>query len=72
MNDTFVYIVDLPDGVAEMVAPCFGGFTIYLNARLSYQDRVKAYMHAMEHVDRNDWSYDNVQKIEAEAHYGHS
>lgn len=68
MDDIFVYIVDLPDGIAEMVAPCFGGFTIYLNARLSYQDRVRAYTHAMEHVERNDFEKEDVQKIEAEAH----
>ncbi|MBO7726900.1 MAG: hypothetical protein J6S50_00455 [Oscillospiraceae bacterium] len=71
MDDIYVYLVDLPTTVPEMVAPCIGGgFTIYLNARLSYQDRVKAYLHALEHVTRNDWSREDVQQIEKEAHDG--
>ena len=69
-NDIFVYIVDMPTTAAEMIMPCYGGYTIYLNARLSYQDRVKAYMHALKHVERNDWSKDNIQMIEKEAHDG--
>lgn len=70
MDDIFVYLVDLPPKIAEMIAPCENGFTVYLNSRLSYQDRVKAYMHALKHVERNDWNKDNVQMIEKEAHDG--
>lgn len=68
MDDIYVYLVDLPSSVPEMIAPCFGGYTIYLNARLSYQDRVRAYLHALEHVERNDWEKNNVQDIEKDAH----
>lgn len=68
MDDIFVYLVDLPPKVAEMITPCENGFTIYLNARLSYQDRIKAYMHAMRHVERNDWDKTEVQQIEYESH----
>lgn len=53
-DDIYVYLVDLPTAVPEMIAPCAGGYTIYLNAKLSYQDRVKAYLHAIGHVARND------------------
>jgi hypothetical protein len=72
MDDIYVYIVDMPTTAAELVMPCNGGYTIYLNARLSYQDRVKAYLHALGHVERNDFEKEDVQKIEMEAHYGHS
>lgn len=65
-DSTYVYLVDLP--VDEMVTPCADGYTIYLNARLSYRGRVKAYLHALEHIERDDWSKTDVQKIEAEAH----
>ena len=65
-DSTYVYLVDLP--VDEMVAPCSDGYTIYLNARLSYRGRVKAYLHALEHIERSDWEKTDVQKIEAEAH----
>ena len=67
-DDIYVYLVDLPPAVPEMVAPCSDGYTIYLNARLAYTDRVKAYLHALEHVARNDWEKDNVQEIEKDAH----
>ena len=70
MDDFYVYIVDMPTTAAEMILPCEGGYTVYLNARLSYQDRVKAYMHAMKHVERKDWENDDVQQIEMEAHDG--
>ena len=70
MDDIYVYLVDLPTAVPEMVAPCCGGYTIYLNARRSHCDRVKAYLHALEHVERNDWERSDVQQIEKEAHDG--
>lgn len=68
MDDIYVYIVDMPTTASEMVIPCLGGYTIYLNARLSYQDRIKAYLHALKHVGRNDWENEDVQIIESEAH----
>ena len=68
MDNIYVYIVDLPLDVAEMIAPCGEGFTIYLNARLSYQGRIRACLHALEHVKRNDWNQENVQQIESETH----
>ena len=68
MDDIFVYIVDMPTTAHEMIMPCPGGYTIYLNARLSHQDRVEAYLHALKHVENNDWEKDDVQQIEYEAH----
>lgn len=70
MAEVYVYIVDLPDRVDEMVTPCVDGYTIYLNAKLTYRGRVNAYMHAMKHVERKDWENDDVQQIEMEAHDG--
>ena len=68
MVDVYVYIVDLPERVDEMVTPCLDGYTVYLNARLSYAGRVNAYHHAIRHIERNDFENDDVQKIEEEAH----
>ena len=68
MVDVFVYIVDLPDRVDEMVTPCLDGYTVYLNARLTYAGRVRAYHHAMRHIERNDFERANVQEIETETH----
>ena len=68
MSDVYIYIVDLPDRVDEMVTPCIDGYTVYLNARLSYAGRVRAYLHAMRHIERNDFERANVQEIETETH----
>lgn len=68
MDDIYVYVVDMPTTAAEMVMPCTGGYTIYLNAKLTQEERVKAYRHALRHVERNDWEREDVQQIESETH----
>ncbi len=68
MAEVYVYIVDLPDRVDEMVTPCIDGYTVYLNARLTYAGRVRAYHHAMRHIERNDFEGFDIQEIEMEAH----
>lgn len=68
MDNIYVYIVDLPDRIDEMVTPCADGYTVYLNARLSYTGRTRAYCHALRHIERNDWSKADVQMIESDAH----
>ena len=68
MNDIYVYVVDMPTTAAEMIMPCTGGYTIYLNAKLTQEERVKAYRHALRHVERNDWEKEDVQQIESETH----
>ena len=70
MNDRiFTYLIDMPTRVHEAVCPCADGYTIYLNSRLSYQDRIKAYNHAMKHIESNDFeSEEDIQTIEARAH----
>lgn len=67
MDKIYVYIIDLPTKVHEMVAKCADGYTIYINARLSYLGRLEAYDHAMWHINHNDLEKDNVQAIEGAA-----
>lgn len=72
MNDfdenIFVYMVALPDNVREAVTPCFCGYTVYINQNLTYEERQKAYAHALLHIHNKDFTKDNVQSIEAQAH----
>ena len=67
-TDTYIYIVNLPTGIAEAVTPCMDGYTIYINANLTIEEQYKAYNHAMWHIQNDDFSKDNVQEIESEAH----
>ena len=63
----------LPYTVAEMVCYCEDNgdcYTIFLNANLSHERLIKAYHHAMSHIDNNDFeSMLPVQEIEAIRHY---
>lgn len=68
MDDVFTYLVDMPLATKEMVVPCNGGYTVYINARLSYLDQQNAYRHALTHIRNNDFEDYDVQKVELRAH----
>lgn len=69
MDDVFVYLTDLPDGIREMVVPCGdGNYTVYLSAKLDNIHRQRAYEHALKHIRDNDFQKTDVQQIEAAAH----
>ena len=67
-DDVYVYLVDMP--VNEAVRPCGPfSYTVYINARLSQDGRVRAYRHALEHIRREDFEKEgNADTIEMEAH----
>lgn len=67
MDDIYTYIVELPDGIDEVVLPCLGGYTIYLGSRLSQDKMQQAYDHAVYHIENHDFEKSDVQEIEAEA-----
>lgn len=67
MDKVYVYLIDLPTKVHEMVTPCADGYTIYINARLSQLGRVEAYDHAMWHIINRDFEKGDVQMVEASA-----
>ncbi len=70
MDEIFVYIVPLPPDISEMVTPCADGYTIYINDRLSYVGRTKAYAHALRHINSRDFKRTNADIIEMWAHRG--
>ena len=42
-----------------------GGFSIFLNARLSYERRLEAYLHEMRHIQNQDFYGDmSVEEME--------
>ncbi len=67
MDRIFLYLIDLPTKIHEIVTPCADGYTVYINARLSSLGRMEAYDHAMWHIQNNDFERENVQEIESEA-----
>lgn len=70
MYDYYVYRIELPNGIHEMVVPNSDddGFTIYIDSRLPDDKAEAAYQHALKHIIDNDFSKMCVQKIEHTAH----
>lgn len=67
--DVNVVLLDFPTPGNEMVFENEdNSFTIMINARLSYDEQLKAYRHAMRHIENDDFQKENVQTIEAAAH----
>lgn len=68
--DIYVYCVPLPGKCREAVTVDTedDGYTIYLNEKLSPDQRRRSYEHALRHIVRNDFALDDVQMIECEAH----
>ena len=67
-DDVFVYVVDLPDGINEMISSCSEGYTVYIDAKLDSFQVQKAYEHACRHIENGDFEKTDVQQIEADAH----
>ena len=64
-DDIYVYIIPFPTLKAtEMVVPCDGGYTVYLNAKMSKNRLLEAYNHALTHIKNHDWEKDDVNQIE--------
>lgn len=73
LDDVFVYLnEDMPEGAREMVCPNPDGtYTVLINGSLRKEDQVRAFWHAIRHIDRNDFErveIYGVQAIEAGAH----
>ena len=68
MDDVYVYLEPLPDGIKEMITPCLGGYTIYLDPRQSFESMRDSYKHALSHIEHNDFEREDVQEIEIKAH----
>lgn len=67
MDEIYIYLVELPDGIDEAVLPCVGGYTVYLDSRLCPAKMQQAYNHAMGHIENNDFEKHDVSQIETDA-----
>ena len=66
--DVYVYIIDLKSSVPETVTENPDGtYTVFLNARYSFERRVESYLHACRHIENFDFEKSDVQTIEKEA-----
>ena len=69
MEDINVHLLDMDTMIPEhLIKNDDGSYTIFLNARLSHETRVRSYYHALRHIHDDDFEKGDVQKIESNAH----
>lgn len=70
-EDIFVYLIDFPSPrTHEMVVPCEGGYTVYLDAKMPRNRQITALNHAIDHILNRDWEKGDVNQIEFASHNG--
>lgn len=69
MNDVFVRVIELPSTIPALVAlDPDGNYNIYINARLSRDEALRAYEHEKRHILGGDFFRDvPIGIIEKEA-----
>ena len=68
MDNVYVYFVSLPSTIHEMVTPCVDGYTVYINSEDDNEMQKESYLHALCHIQNNDFEKYDPNKIEEEAH----
>lgn len=69
MEEINVQLLDMDTKVPEhLVKNSDDSYTIFLNARLSYESRLKSYYHALRHIQDDDFFREDVQEIEQNSH----
>lgn len=43
-------------------------YSVFLNAKISYENRIKTYLHELNHIKGDDFNKDEVQEIETDSH----
>ena len=43
-------------------------YSVFINSRLTYEQRLKAYAHEIKHIENGDFDMFNTQEIEVLAH----
>ena len=69
-EDVYIHYAQIPGTVNEAISPCEGGYNITIDPRQSTEGIMRSFRHAMKHINRDDFSNDNVQEIEYESHRG--
>lgn len=69
MEDINIQLLDMDTKIPEhLIKNSDDSYTIFLNARLSQESRVKSYYHALRHISDNDFEKQSAQEVEWKAH----
>ena len=68
-NDIIVKLIDFPTSAKEAVTENEdGSYTIFINAKLTHEKQLEAYMHALAHIMGSDFEKENADQVELMAH----
>ena len=69
MEDINVQLIDMDTKIPEhIVKNQDDSYTIFLNSKLSHDEQLKSYSHALMHIQRNDFDKEKADSIEYNAH----
>ncbi len=69
MEDINIQLLDMDTKIPEhLIKNNDDSYTVFLNARLSQESRLKSYYHALQHIAEHDFEKENVQEIEGKTH----
>lgn len=69
MEDINVQLLNMDTKIPEhLVKNDDDSYTIFLNAKMSYENQIKSYYHALKHINEGDFSEESVQEIEIKSH----
>lgn len=69
MENVNVQFIDMDTKIPEhLIRNTDDSYTILLNSKLSREEHLKSYIHAMKHIMGDDFSKENADKIEFDAH----
>ena len=69
MEDINIQLLDMDTKIPEhLIKNNDDSYTVFLNARLSQESRLKSYYHVCQHIAEHDFEKENVQEIEWETH----
>ena len=68
MEDINIQLLDMDTKIPEhLIKNNDDSYTVFLNARLSQESRLKSYYHALQHIAEHDFEKENIEKV-----YGYS
>ena len=69
MEDINVQLLNMDTKIPEhLIKNDDDSYTVFLNARLSQESRIKSYYHTLQHIANDDFEKEDVQIIERKAH----
>ena len=64
-----VQFLDMDTKIPEhLIKNADDSYTIFLNSKLSREEHLKSYLHALSHIQNGDFDKLNVNQIEYDAH----